>query len=103
MPVSVEALVAIISLFVTLPPSLLILWKIFRRRKQHFTSQNLSQLQRPCSTPFRMTRRQTSYVTDVDIRLEFGLPCCNEAICTSFVNDSQDVRHLLSARVSETR
>lgn len=47
------------------------------------------QPQRQCSAPFTLTRRQIAYVTDLDIRVELGLPRCSEATRTGFSSSAR--------------
>ena len=92
MAISTETLIAIIGLFVALPPSLLVLGKMrrWRRRNHHRTDpcerapnslETIPEIPPPATarqstptyyTPGRLVSRQTLYAAELEMKLELG-------------------------------
>jgi hypothetical protein len=93
MDISIEAVIAIIGLFISLPPSLFILWKILvarNGRRSAVPSKTISSNAPPSSLSrwlvpdmFHGTDPSQHQRADLDIRLELGLPSASEATSKS--------------------
>ncbi|KAF2817366.1 uncharacterized protein BDZ99DRAFT_457104 [Mytilinidion resinicola] len=71
MALSIEALIGIMTLLVTCPPSVLVVWRLFKRRRQNSeTLAGIRQLHR--RQTFAFTRGQTITIDNIETLIEAG-------------------------------